>query len=160
VISLRGLTKQYGSTRAVDDLTFDVRPGRVTGFLGPNVAGKSTTMRLMLGLERPTAGTVTIQGRPYADIRRPLFHVGALLDAKAFHTDRTAFDWPLDTDFVSAGGWHRVDSTAPLHEANDGEHDDSGAWDDPGWDDHGGDDRADRRTVADVSTSTPRGDEK
>ena len=91
MISLRGLTKQYGSTRAVDDLTFDVQPGRVTGFLGPNGAGKSTTMRLMLGLERPTAGTVTIQGGPYVDIRRPLFHVGALLDAKAFHTDRTAF---------------------------------------------------------------------
>lgn len=91
MISLRGLTKQYGSTRAVDDLTFDVQPGQVTGFLGPNGAGKSTTMRLMLGLERPTAGTVTIQGRPYVNIRRPLFHVGALLDAKAFHTDRTAF---------------------------------------------------------------------
>lgn len=91
MITLRGLTKIYGSTHAVDDLTFEVQPGRVTGFLGPNGAGKSTTMRLMLGLERPTAGSVTIQGKRYADIRRPLFQVGALLDAKAFHTDRTAF---------------------------------------------------------------------
>jgi len=91
MISVQGLTKIYGETRAVDDLTFDVRPGRVTGFLGPNGAGKSTTMRLLLGLERPTRGTVTIDGRRYAEIRRPLFEIGALLDAKAFHTDRTAY---------------------------------------------------------------------
>ena len=91
MISVQRLTKIYGETRAVDDLTFDVQPGRVTGFLGPNGAGKSTTMRLLLGLERPTRGSVTIDGRPYADLRRPLFKVGALLDAKAFHTDRSAY---------------------------------------------------------------------
>lgn len=91
MISVQGLTKTYGETRAVDDLAFDVQPGRVTGFLGPNGAGKSTTMRLLLGLERPTEGSVTIDGQHYRDIRRPLFKVGALLDAKAFHTDRTAY---------------------------------------------------------------------
>ena len=91
MISLRNLTKVYGDTRAVDDLSFDVAPGRVTGFLGPNGAGKSTTMRLILGLERPTGGTVRIGGLNYADLRRPLHQVGALLDASAFHPDRTAF---------------------------------------------------------------------
>lgn len=92
MISVHGLTKTYAATRAVDDLTFEVQPGQVTGFLGPNGAGKSTTMRLILGLERPTAGTVTVDGRPFTALRRPLFHVGALLDANAFHPDRTAYN--------------------------------------------------------------------
>lgn len=91
MISLRNLTKVYGDTPAVDGLSFDVTPGRVTGFLGPNGAGKSTTMRLILGLERPTAGAVYIDGRPYAALRRPLHLVGSLLDVKAFHPDRTAY---------------------------------------------------------------------
>ncbi|MFE0798893.1 ABC transporter ATP-binding protein [Streptomyces sp. NPDC058812] len=89
-IDVQNLTKEYGTRRAVDDLTFTVRPGRVTGFLGPNGAGKSTTMRLVLGLDRPTAGTATVGGRPYAALHEPLRHVGALLDAHAAHGSRTA----------------------------------------------------------------------
>ncbi|MFK8909587.1 ABC transporter ATP-binding protein [Streptomyces sp. YS-3] len=89
-IDVQELTKEYGTTRAVDRLTFSVRPGRVTGFLGPNGAGKSTTMRLVLGLDRPTSGTATVGGRPYAEYDEPLHHVGALLDAQAAHGSRTA----------------------------------------------------------------------
>jgi ABC-2 type transport system ATP-binding protein len=89
VIEARGLTKRYGSTVAVDRLSFVVRPGVVTGFLGPNGAGKSTTMRLILGLDAPTSGTVTVNGRSYRDHRFPLFEVGALLDAMAVHPART-----------------------------------------------------------------------
>jgi ABC-2 type transport system ATP-binding protein len=91
-IDVQNLTKEYGTRRAVDDLTFTVRPGRVTGFLGPNGAGKSTTMRLVLGLDRPTSGTATLGGRPYAALHEPLRHVGALLDAHAAHGSRTARD--------------------------------------------------------------------
>jgi ABC-2 type transport system ATP-binding protein len=90
VIEVRGLTKRYGEKTAVDGLTFAVRPGVVTGFLGPNGAGKSTTMRMILGLDRPTAGTATIGGRPYADQHAPLHEVGALLEARAVHTSRSA----------------------------------------------------------------------
>ena len=92
LIEARGLTKRYGTTVAVDDLSFDVRPGQVTGFLGPNGAGKSTTLRMILGLDTPTAGTVTIGGRPYNQHQRPLCEVGALLDAKAIHGGRSAFN--------------------------------------------------------------------
>ncbi|MGC5346436.1 ABC transporter ATP-binding protein [Streptomyces sp. DT171] len=89
-IDVHELTKEYGSTRAVDRLTFSVRPGRVTGFLGPNGAGKSTTMRLVLGLDRPTSGTATIGGRHYAALDAPLRQVGALLDPQAAHGSRSA----------------------------------------------------------------------
>ncbi|MFE6889357.1 ABC transporter ATP-binding protein [Streptomyces sp. NPDC057694] len=91
-IDVQNLTKEYGTTRAVDRLTFRVEPGRVTGFLGPNGAGKSTTMRLALGLARPTSGTVLIGGRPYAAYDAPLRRVGALLDPQAAHGARTARD--------------------------------------------------------------------
>ncbi|MET7515450.1 ATP-binding cassette domain-containing protein [Streptomyces sp. NPDC005480] len=91
-IDVQELTKEYGTTRAVDRLTFSVGPGRVTGFLGPNGAGKSTTMRLVLGLDRPTSGTATLGGRPYATLGEPLREVGALLDAQAAHGSRTARD--------------------------------------------------------------------
>ncbi|WP_459548345.1 ABC transporter ATP-binding protein [Nocardia sp. X0981] len=90
MIEVRGLTKHYGQTVAVQDLTFTVRPGQVTGFLGPNGAGKSTTMRMILGLDRPTAGTALIDGKPYAALRHPLREVGALLDAKWVHPNRSA----------------------------------------------------------------------
>jgi ABC-2 type transport system ATP-binding protein len=90
VIRLDGLTKRYGQTLAVDRLTFEVRPGHVTGFLGPNGAGKSTTMRLILGLDAPTAGTVTIGGVAYRRMRRPLYEVGATLEAAAVHPARSA----------------------------------------------------------------------
>jgi ABC-2 type transport system ATP-binding protein len=90
-IEARGLTKRYGSTVAVDNLTFTVEPGRVTGFLGPNGAGKTTTMRMVLGLDLPTSGTVTVGGRRYADLPAPLHTVGALLDARALHPGRTGY---------------------------------------------------------------------
>src|SRR5574337_1768071 len=76
MIEARGLTKDYGSTRAVDDLTFTVRPGIVTGFLGPNGAGKSTTMRMILGLDAPSAGEVTVNGKRYRDFPAPLHEIG------------------------------------------------------------------------------------
>ncbi|OXS34401.1 ABC transporter ATP-binding protein [Streptomyces sp. XY006] len=91
-IDIQDLTKEFGGRRAVDRLSVRVRPGRVTGFLGPNGAGKSTTMRLVLGLDRPTSGTATLGGRAYHDLREPLRHVGALLDAQAAHGSRTARD--------------------------------------------------------------------
>ncbi|MDC0771962.1 ABC transporter ATP-binding protein [Streptomyces sp. HD] len=91
-IEVQALTKEYGTRRAVDDLTCTVLPGRVTGFLGPNGAGKSTTMRLVLGLDRPTSGTATLGGRTYATLTEPLRRVGALLDAQAAHGSRSARD--------------------------------------------------------------------
>jgi ABC-2 type transport system ATP-binding protein len=90
MIEVRDLTKRYGPTLAVDALSFDLRPGMVTGFLGPNGSGKSTTMRLILGLDRPDAGQARIGGRRYRDLRWPLREAGALLEAKAFHAGRSA----------------------------------------------------------------------
>jgi ABC-2 type transport system ATP-binding protein len=90
VIQAVGLSKSYGRTRAVDDLTFEVQPGLVTGFLGPNGSGKSTTMRMIMGLDRPDAGVVTVGGRRYCDLPWPLREVGALLEAKAVHPGRSA----------------------------------------------------------------------
>src|SRR4051812_22059075 len=92
MIEAKNLTKRYGDKVAVDDLSFTVEPGRVTGFLGPNGAGKSTTMRLLLGLDRPDRGDATIHGRHYQDLARPLRVVGALLEARAIHTGRSAYD--------------------------------------------------------------------
>jgi ABC-2 type transport system ATP-binding protein len=89
VIEVRGLTKRDGSTLAVDDLSFDVEPGKVTGFLGPNGAGKSTTMRMMLGLDRPTSGQALVNGRSFATLAEPLREVGALLDPGSLHPGRT-----------------------------------------------------------------------
>ncbi len=90
MIEVRGLTKRYGSTLAVDALNFDLTPGAVTGFLGANGSGKSTTMRMMLGLDRPDAGQVRIGGQRFRDLRWPLREVGALLEARAFHPGRSA----------------------------------------------------------------------
>jgi ABC-2 type transport system ATP-binding protein len=90
MIEAIGLTKRYGTTLAVDNLSFTVPAGQVTGFLGPNGAGKSTTMRLILGLDAPTSGSVTVNGRPYTQYRRPLLEAGALLEAKAVHGGRSA----------------------------------------------------------------------
>ncbi|MGW1075234.1 ATP-binding cassette domain-containing protein [Streptomyces sp. NPDC002537] len=92
MIELQGLTKRYGDKLAVDGLSCVVRPGIVTGFLGPNGAGKSTTMRMMLDLDSPTAGTVLIDGRHYRQLKEPLKVVGALLDAKAMHGGRSAYN--------------------------------------------------------------------
>ena len=91
MIEANGLTKDYGEKRAVDGLTFTVKPGIVTGFLGPNGSGKSTTMRMIIGLDRPTAGTVTVNGKSYRDFPAPLHEVGALLEARAVHTGRSAY---------------------------------------------------------------------
>ena len=92
MIEARGLVKRYGSTMAVNDLSFSIRPGLVTGFLGPNGAGKTTTMRMILGLDAPTQGSVTVGGRSYRDLPAPMREVGALLDAKALHGGRRARD--------------------------------------------------------------------
>jgi ABC-2 type transport system ATP-binding protein len=92
MIEARGLVKRYGSTMAVNDLSFSIRPGLVTGFLGPNGAGKTTTMRMILGLDAPTQGSVTVAGRSYRDLPAPMREVGALLDARALHGGRRARD--------------------------------------------------------------------
>jgi ABC-2 type transport system ATP-binding protein len=91
VIELAGLTKEYGTRVAVDDLTVTIQPGRVTGFLGPNGSGKTTTMRCVLGLARPTSGTATVLGRPYRELAQPMRRVGALIDPRARHAGRTAY---------------------------------------------------------------------
>ena len=92
MIEATGLTKVYGGKTAVDGVSFTVQAGQVTGFLGPNGAGKSTTMRMIMGLDRPTSGSVTVNGLPYAQHKAPLHEVGALLDAKAVHTSRSAYN--------------------------------------------------------------------
>ncbi|MBV8078769.1 MAG: ATP-binding cassette domain-containing protein [Actinobacteria bacterium] len=92
MIEARGLTKDYGEKRAVDNLTFAVKPGVVTGFLGPNGSGKSTTMRLALGLDRPTGGSITVNGKPYREHAAPLHEAGALLEARSVHTGRSAYN--------------------------------------------------------------------
>ena len=92
MIEAEGLSKRYGDTLAVDSLSFSVAPGKITGFLGPNGAGKTTTMRLILGLDRPTAGQVTINGKPFRQADQPMRQVGALLDAKAMHGGRSAYN--------------------------------------------------------------------
>ncbi|GIT79234.1 multidrug ABC transporter ATP-binding protein [Leifsonia sp. LS1] len=91
MIQLDRLTKRFGPKTAVDGITATVQPGKVTGFLGPNGAGKSTTMRMIMGLDRPTSGGATVNGKRYAELSSPLTEVGALLDAKAVHTGRTAY---------------------------------------------------------------------
>jgi ABC-2 type transport system ATP-binding protein len=92
MIAARSLAKHYGKTVAVENLSFDVTPGVVTGFLGPNGSGKSTTMRMIMGLDTPTSGSALVQGVPYRQLRWPLREVGALLDAKAFHPARSAYN--------------------------------------------------------------------
>lgn len=114
MIQARGLTKVYGSKRAVDDLSFTVHPGLVTGFLGPNGAGKSTTMRMILGLDRPTAGTVTVNGKSYAEHSRPLQEVGALLEARAVHTGRSARNHLLAIGATAGIPAQRVDDVIEM----------------------------------------------
>jgi ABC-2 type transport system ATP-binding protein len=114
MIEVENVTKRYGPTVAVDGLSFEVRPGEVTGFLGPNGAGKSTTMRMMVGLDAPTSGRVTIDGRRYGDLRFPLRHVGALLEARAVHPGRSARNhllWLADSNGIDR---RRVDHVLDL----------------------------------------------
>jgi ABC-2 type transport system ATP-binding protein len=114
MIEAVGLTKRYGEKVAVDGLSFTVQPGVVTGFLGPNGAGKSTTMRLLLGLDRPSAGTATINGRPYDQLNAPLCEVGALLEARAIHTGRSARNHLLALAATHGIGRQRVDEVLDL----------------------------------------------
>ncbi len=114
MIKAEGLTKRYGDKTAVDGLTFTVEPGVVTGFLGPNGAGKSTTMRMILGLDRPAAGSVTVNGRAYADHPAPLHEVGALLEAKAIHTGRTAYNHLVALAATTGIPRRRVDEVIDL----------------------------------------------
>jgi ABC-2 type transport system ATP-binding protein len=105
-IEVTGLRKRFGPATALDDMTFTVQPGQVTGFVGPNGAGKSTTMRIILGLDAADAGTATVGGRPYAGLRRPLQHIGALLDAAALQPSRSARNhllWLAHSQGLKAG---------------------------------------------------------
>lgn len=113
-IEVSGLRKRYGSKQALDGMTFTVRPGHVTGFVGPNGAGKSTTMRVVLGLDAPDEGHALVGGRPYASLRTPLRHVGALLDAAALQPGRTGRHhllWLAHSQGLGAG---RVDEVLEL----------------------------------------------
>ena len=113
-IEVRGLGKQFGAVRAVDDLTFEVAEGRVTGFLGPNGSGKTTTLRMLLGLVSITAGSATFGGRRYADLDHPVRHVGAALEATSFHPTRRAEDHLKTVALASGIPTTRVDETLEL----------------------------------------------
>src|SRR5579862_8105231 len=113
-IEVCGLRKRFGSTLALDGMSFMVLPGQVTGFVGPNGAGKSTTMRVVLGLDAPDAGTATIGGRPYRSLKNPLTHVGSLLDAAALQPSRSGRShllWLAHSQGLGAG---RVDQVLGL----------------------------------------------
>jgi ABC-2 type transport system ATP-binding protein len=114
MIEARAVTKRYGDKTAVDDLTFTVRPGVVTGFLGPNGAGKSTTMRMILGLDAPTSGAVTVNGKHYAEHTAPLHEVGALLEAKAVHSGRSAYYHLLSLALTTGIPRRRVDEVIDM----------------------------------------------
>ena len=108
MITVDHVTKRYGDRVAVDDLSFQVKPGTVTGFLGPNGAGKSTTMRVILGLDAPTSGTSTVNGRSYRDLPAPLREIGAMLEARAVHTGRSAYNHLLAMAQTHGIGRRRV----------------------------------------------------
>ena len=114
VIKAQHLTKRYGDNVAVDDLSFTVQPGVVTGFLGPNGAGKSTTMRMILGLDSPTKGTITVNGRPFAEHTHPLREVGALLEARGVHPGRSARNHLLALAATAGIGAARVDEVIDM----------------------------------------------
>ncbi|HEY2697569.1 MAG TPA: ABC transporter ATP-binding protein [Pseudonocardiaceae bacterium] len=114
MIEARALSKRYGDKVAVNDISFTVKPGVVTGFLGPNGAGKSTTMRLILGLDAPTSGEVTVNGKRYAEHKAPLREVGALLEARAVHTGRSAYNHLLAQALTTGIPRRRVDEVIDL----------------------------------------------
>jgi ABC-2 type transport system ATP-binding protein len=114
MIQARNLRNVYGDKVAVDDVSFIVRPGMVTGFLGPNGAGKSTTMRMILGLDAPTSGSVTVNGKTYAQHARPLHEVGALLEARAVHTGRSARNHLLVVAATASISARRVDEVIDM----------------------------------------------
>jgi ABC-2 type transport system ATP-binding protein len=114
MITVENVTKSYGEKVAVDNLSFTVKPGVVTGFLGPNGAGKSTTMRMIVGLDRPDHGTVTVNGMPYADHKAPLHQVGALLEARAIHPGRSAYNHLLTLAATTGIPRRRIDEVLAL----------------------------------------------
>jgi ABC-2 type transport system ATP-binding protein len=114
MIDAQHLSKRYGERLAVDDLTFTVQPGVVTGFLGPNGAGKSTTMRMILGLDAPSSGTVTVNGKAYRDLPAPLHEIGAMLEARAIHTGRSAYNHLLALAQTHGIARRRVDELIDL----------------------------------------------
>jgi ABC-2 type transport system ATP-binding protein len=109
MIEVRGLTKRYGDTTAVDGLSFRIEPGRITGFLGPNGAGKTTTLRILLGLARPTAGDATILGRPYRELEAPLRTVGTVLEASGYHPRRSGRNHLRVLATAAGISWNRID---------------------------------------------------
>src|ERR1700679_2017640 len=113
-IEVHSLTKQFGPLRAVDDLTFEVEAGRVTGFLGPNGSGKTTTLRMLLGLVSITKGTATIGGKRYVDLDPPIRRVGAALEATSFHPTRRAEDHLKTVALAGGIPMRRVDETLEL----------------------------------------------
>ena len=113
-VEVRGLSKRFGATLAVDDLSFSVEAGRIVGFLGPNGAGKTTTLRALLGLVRPTAGTATIEGRSYADLQRPAATVGAVLDGGMLHPGRRGRDHLRALALASGVAGDRVERVLEL----------------------------------------------
>jgi ABC-2 type transport system ATP-binding protein len=114
MIEARAVTKRYGEKTAVNELTFSVKPGVVTGFLGPNGAGKSTTIRMIMGLDRPTSGDVTVNGKHYAQHRAPMREVGGLLEARAVHTGRSAYNHLLALALTHGIPRRRVDEVIDL----------------------------------------------
>ena len=114
MIEVEQVTKRYGDKVAVDDLSFTVKPGIVTGFLGPNGAGKSTTMRVILGLDKPTSGHATVSGKSYRDLPAPLHEVGAMLEARAIHTGRSAFHHLIALARTHGIGRRRVEEVIEL----------------------------------------------
>ncbi|MDE3065667.1 MAG: ATP-binding cassette domain-containing protein, partial [Acidobacteriota bacterium] len=122
MIIATNLTKTYGSTTAVDDLSFEVRPGVVTGFLGPNGSGKSTTLRMIVGLDRPSSGRVRIDGREHSQLHWPMREVGALLDARALHPGRSAHAHLLSLARSNALAPSRVDEVLELVGLSDVSH--------------------------------------
>uniref|UniRef100_A0AAU2A025 ABC transporter ATP-binding protein n=1 Tax=Streptomyces sp. NBC_00093 TaxID=2975649 RepID=A0AAU2A025_9ACTN len=114
MIEVRELTKRYGDKTAVDSLSFTAPPGQVTGFLGPNGAGKSTTMRMIVGLDAPTSGTALVNGKPYARHRAPLQELGVLLEAKAVHPGRSAFNHLMALAYTHGVPRRRVDEVIDL----------------------------------------------
>jgi ABC-2 type transport system ATP-binding protein len=114
MIQIDHVTKRYGDKVAVEDLTFTVKPGVVTGFLGPNGAGKSTTMRVIVGLDRPNAGSASVNGKPYRDLPAPLHQVGTLLEARAIHTGRSAYNHLLAMAQTHGIGRRRVDEVIEI----------------------------------------------
>jgi ABC-2 type transport system ATP-binding protein len=114
MIEIDHVTKRYGEKVAVDDLTFSVKPGIVTGFLGPNGAGKSTTMRIILGLDRPNSGSATVNGKAYRELSAPVHEIGALLEARAIHTGRSAYHHLVAMAQTHRIGRERVDEVIEL----------------------------------------------